>query len=342
MKKIVSFLVEKRYFIISFMMILSIASVFMMQHVNINSDMSKYLPDNSLMKKGLNIMNKEFPNIGGPSYEIMFENLSTDEKQLIYEELNSTKGVASVLYEINSESYNKDNYTLYIINTDFDENNESNPVLSTVKDMYEDKYTIHTAVFANSDPVSSNQNTLDYMIPIAGVILIIILLIMCASWFEPVLFLFTIAIAVLINMGTNILLPDISNMTFSITAVIQLVLSIDYSIILMNRYRQEKRKLPDGDKITAMKNAILKSFKSIISSSGTTIVGLLALIFMSFKIGQDMGIVFAKGVFISLISIFTILPSLILMSDKIITKTLKKPFHLKKITTKGEGGVNNV
>lgn len=161
--------------------------------------------------------------------------------------------------------------------------------------------------------------------------MLVILLIMSGSWFEPVLFLTTIAVAIVINMGTNIVLDSIADITSSIAAILQLVLSMDYSIILMNRYRQE-RKLTE-DKKSVMKNALSNSFGSISSSSMTTVVGLLMLIFMSFTIGFDLGIVIAKGVFVSMICVFTVLPSLIILCDKILLKTEKKQ-HSKKESSK--------
>ena len=116
-------------------------------------------------------------------------------------------------------------------------------------------------------------------------------------------------------------------MTFAVGALLQLGLSMDYSIMLMNRYNQEK--LDDPNPTAAMKKALLHAFGAITSSSITTIVGLLVLVFMSFKIGQDMGVVLAKGVFISLICIFTILPGLVIMFDKLIMKTHKKSLNFK-------------
>ena len=150
-----------------------------------------------------------------------------------------------------------------------------------------------------------------------------ILLIACPSYFEPVLFLLTIGVAVLLNQGTNIILGETSDVTASISAILQLALSMDYSIILMNRYRQELQADPDRE--AAMTRALAAAFGSITGSSVTTIVGLLMLVFMRFKIGMDLGIVLAKGVLCSLLCVFTVLPGLILWADKLIRRTTKKP-----------------
>ena len=138
------------------------------------------------------------------------------------------------------------------------------------------------------------------------------------------LFFITIGIAVLINQGTNIFLGETSDVTASISAILQLALSMDYSIILMNRYRQELAK-GDPDREAAMTRALMAAFGSITGSSVTTIVGLLMLVFMRFKIGMDLGIVLAKGVLCSLLCVFTVLPGLILWGDKLIRKMTKKP-----------------
>lgn len=166
-----------------------------------------------------------------------------------------------------------------------------------------------------------------WIVVLAVLCALIILIVMCPSFVEPFLFLFVILLAVLLNKGTNIIFDNVSNITDSIAAILQMALSMDYSIMLMSRYNQEKE--TEKDKIKAMKNALYHSFQSISSSSTTTIVGLLALIFMTFTIGRDLGLVLAKGVLLSLLCIFTCLPCLILMFDKWIEKTKKKSLEIK-------------
>ena len=170
-----------------------------------------------------------------------------------------------------------------------------------------------------------------WIVTLAIGISMIILTILSESYIEPWLYLFSIGIAVFINKGTNIIFPSVSNITDSIVAILQLALSMDYSIMLSNRYKQERKK--QADKIKAMKEALYESFKEISSSSITTVVGLLALVFMSFTIGKDLGFVLAKGVLLSLISIFLCLPSLLLMFDKQIMNSKKKSvkFNLEKL-----------
>lgn len=167
-----------------------------------------------------------------------------------------------------------------------------------------------------------SNSTLFVAILVAFAILMVILFVASSSWLDPLIYLITIGAAVLINMGTNLFFSSVSSMTESVTAILQLVLSMDYSIMLITRYRQERLLVNDPE--TAMINAIQNGFAPIASSSVTTIVGLLCLIFMSFTIGVDMGIVLAKGVLISLLCVFTVLPALTLMLDKYLYRAMKK------------------
>ena len=323
MKRITDFIVEKRKIILFLFIILTFISMFLSRKVNINYDMTNYLPDSSETKTGINIMNKEFSKEASSSFNIMFKNLSDKEKDDIYNYLKNNKNIATVDYKKDSEDYNKDDYTLYTVNVDAkDDSPKAKQVYEEVTNKYED-YEFSTS----GSIASKNGDVLPlWIIVVAVSICLVILIFMCESYIEPFLFLFTIGIAVILNAGSNIIFSSVSNVTNSISAILQMALSMDYSIMLMNRYRQEKEKYPD--KIAAMKQALYQSLKAISSSSLTTIVGLLALIFMSFTIGKDLGFVLAKGVLLSLISIFFCLPALILTFDNLITKTKKNVLNL--------------
>lgn len=329
MKKVVDFLTKKRLLIFIITIILAIGSGIAMLFVNINKDMTKYLPEDSQMKQGMDIMENEFETTTtNETFKIMFEDLESNDKQTIFEELSNYEGVANVLYDENSADYNKENYTLYVIETKYQSISKTQELLDNIVKDYKHDYKLYS-YYNNSE-----DNLLDFLIPIAVVIVIIILFIMSTSLIEVLLILANIGIAIVLNMGTNIIFSSISDMTFSIAAVLQLVLSIDYSIILVNRYKQER--INTDSPIEAMKKALYNAFKSITSSSLTTFVGLLALIFMSFTIGKDMGLVLAKGVLFSLICVFTLLPTLIIWSDKLLKITDKK-YLLAKIKDRKRG-----
>lgn len=322
MRKIVDFIVEKRKLMLILFIIFAITCVILTNNVNINYDISEYLPADSQVRKGLDIMEDEFKT-DSSSFNIMFKGLEEEQKNQIHNELKQIENVKEIEYD-KTEDFNKDDYTLYkvTVNGDADSKEASNTYKEIVN-KYKD-YEIKTS----GDVDSRNKEVLPVYILAAAVICgTIILIIMSDSVAEVFLFLFTILIAVLLNKGTNVIFPSVSNITDSISAILQLALSMDYSIILMNRFRQEQSNF--NNKIDAMKEALYKSVGSISSSSVTTVVGLLALVFMSFTIGRDLGFVLAKGVICSLISTFFVLPGLILIFDKWIQKTKKKSFSMK-------------
>ncbi len=323
MRRITDFIINKRHFILILFIALTIISGIASSKVKINYDIAKYLPNTSETRIGMDIMEEEFSDVETSTLNLMFENLGDEEKPKIKTDIESIEGVESVDYD-NTEDYNKDNYTLYVITVDDKFDSElASDVYDNITEKYKD-YTIYTS----GDVSESNKTVLPFwIVALAVACALVILLIMCESFVEPFLFLTSILMAVVLNKGTNIIFPTVSNITESITAILQMALSMDYSIMLMNRYDQEKQ--AEKDKVKAMKNALYKAFQAISSSSVTTIVGLLSLVFMSFTIGKDLGFVLAKGVLFSLICIFFVLPSLILMFDKWIVKTKKKSPNIK-------------
>ena len=334
MKKLADFLVDKRLWFFIVGMVFAAVCLVMMFFVNINYDLTAYLAKDSAMREGLDIMTEEFPAMELPgSFKIMFENLKESEKLKVKSDLEKFEGVASVTFEPGSISYNTKYYTLYAINTERSESAYVEDVLAKMVKEFGKEYSVHT--YYNGDPT----NVLDTLIPLALSLLAVLLLLLCRSYFEPILLVAAIGVAVVMNMGTNIIFESVSNMTFSIAAVLQLVLSIDYSIMLLHRYEQERELLHGEDNVQAMKNAVANAISSIASSAFTTIVGFLMLLFMSFTIGADIGLVLSKGVAFSLICVFTVMPSLILWSDKLLFKLKKKNFS-KKHTAEEEVALN--
>lgn len=315
MKKITDLIVDKHKMLLIIFLLISIFCIFLMKKVNINSDMSKYLPKTSETKIGNDIMNNEFEPIQSSTLYVMIENIENKEEILNY--LKTIENVEEVQYE-NTENYNKEKNTLYILTTNHtSDSKEAKQIFDTVEEHFKkNNITLY------GDIADSNQEVLPSWISILAVSsAVIILIIMSDNLIEPFLILYAVGIAVFLNKGSNILFESISNVTDGIVAILQMALSMDYSIILINRFKQEKEKTNNKD---AMKKALYKSVGAISGSSVTTIVGLLVLVFMSFTIGRDLGIILAKGVLLSLISIFFCLPGLLLIFDKLITKTKKK------------------
>ncbi len=322
MKKVAEFIVEKRYFVLILFIVLTCISIFLSTKVTINDDISKYLPKNSETRIGMEIMDREFDKEKKSDLYVMFENIAGQEEKIL-DELATIDGIQEVEYEFTND-YNRDGYTLYRIDvSDYSDSKTAAKVYDSINEKFSDyKINLSGSIYDENKPVLPS-----WIIFTAIGSAIVILIIMCDSYIEPFLFLFTIGLAVYLNKGTNIIFPSVSNVTDSICAILQMALSMDYSIMLMNRYTQEKGQ--NIEKKEAMKKALHNSFSSISSSSVTTIVGLMALVFMSFTIGKDLGFVLAKGVLLSLVCIFAVLPGLILMFDNLIEMTKKKHLDIK-------------
>ena len=317
MKKASSWIVSRRYWILGLMIGLSVLCAVLFLQVKVNYDMTKYLPDDSPMKIGMDIMEEEFPSMGADkSIRVMAEGLKPAEETALLEKLRMIPYVESVAHD-SSDKYHKGANSLFVISTSQD---YGSPEERSIETALEKDFQDYHIMYQNDNPGVDGVPL--WLFLGAGIILVILLLIMCRSWFEPVLFLINIGMAVIINEGTNIFLGEVSYVTSSIAAVLQLVLSIDYSIMLMNRYRQEKAM--GLSKTEAMASALRNCFASISSSAMTTAVGLFALAFMHFKIGMDLGFVLAKGVMISLICVLTVLPGIVIMEDGLIERTEKR------------------
>lgn len=335
MKRLANILVKYRliFFVVS--VALAVGCAFLIPQVTINKDQTKYLAPDSAMSQGLAIMNKEFPALQmSDSFQIMFEGLTPSEKETIHKELGEFKGVTGVTYDPESIAHNTKTQSMYIVQTEFTgDSDKVSAIIDEMKDTYSDSYTVY-AYYAGA-----YLDVLDKLVPMAVSIGLVILLLLCRSYFEPVLLLFSIGVAILINMGSNVIFESVSDMTFAIAAVFQLVLSIDYSIMLLHRFEQEFELQGRTNKKKAMRNAIVNAIGSISSSSITTIVGLLVLLMMSFTIGRDIGLVISKGVLLSLVCVFTVMPTLILWFDDLIFKLDKKNLKKKLRKTGGEEDV---
>ena len=283
--------------------------------VNVNSDMTKYLPDGSQMRQGLEIIQDEFglspASVG--SVRIMTGRLDSASCAKVRASLLERPEVISVSDSHSSTltAGSEGGYTLLELGVV-----PGTDLKALTKELAKD-FSKDTVIGTSLDGATPNP-----LILIIGIIiLVVILLVMTKSWLEPVLLMIATGMAVIVNMGTNAFLESVSITTNSIAAILQLVLSIDYSVILMNRYRQEKNH--NHDKEVAIRRAIRKSFRPVLSSSCTTVIGLLMLCFMSLKIGADLGIVLAKGVLCSLLFTYSALPGLLVIFDKGIERSGK-------------------
>ena len=295
-----------------FTLLLVIGAAVGMFFVQVNSDMTKYLPADSQMSRGLQVMATEFgeADISMPSISLMCGALSEEEKTAFRDTLTALPDVNKATVQT-SEDGAHTLYQLYV-----DESVDQKALGKQIRKAHPQVQLVETAQDGATPPVS--------VMIIAAFLIVAVLLFMAQSWVEPFIYLGTTGMAILLNMGTNAFLPSVSITTHSIAAILQMVLSIDYCIILTNRYRQKKKTHPNP--IEAVNFAIKSAYRPVISSAMTTVVGLLMLCFMRLRIGMDMGVVLAKGVICSLICTFSVLPSLLILLDKAIEKSHKKTF----------------
>ena len=295
---------------------LSIAAGVLMFHTNVNSDMTKYLPDDSQMKAGLEIMNSEFGSLAqmsGADVHVMFEGVRPQEVPGIRTLLEAYPDVNGVAYRYSSDS------THTVFDLDVPKSVDQKALGKQISMRFGGNCVVETSQDGATPPIS--------VIIFAAILIMVVLFVTAQSWFEPVVILLTAGLAILLNMGTNALLPSVSITTNFIGSILQAVLSLDYCIVLLNRYRQEQDEHTDRrTAVIAANRAIRKAAPSVLSSALTTVVGLLMLCFMRLKIGADMGIVLAKGVVCSLICTFTAMPSLMLLFRRVINKSAKKAY----------------
>ena len=315
-----NFIIKRRKLIISIVLVLTLLGVYLMSKVKINYDLSTYLPKETETSTGLKIMEDEFGLIS--DLEIMVENTNIEKSNHIYSLIKDTAGVKAV-----DVDNSKEDKTLYLVTIDYGSYaKEARETFNTIKEKLRGYDYYMSGGVANANALTNTlQKEIPYFIIIAIVLILVILLILSASWIEPLIFLLISCLAIGLNYGSNIIFGSISFITFAICALLQLALSMDYSIILLDKYHHEEK---DKEKEEAMMIALKRTFNTISSSSLTTIFGLLAMVFMSFTIGKDLGFVLAKGILINVLVVFLVLPGIVLSLDNVLKKTKKKVINI--------------
>ena len=312
-------------------------SAVMAPFVNVNYDLTEYLPDTVQSRQGLNIMEETFGYPG--TARVMIKDVTLYEAKAYKDRLEKVDGVDQILWldtaanvfsgegfidYTSIDEYYKDNCA--VMDITFDEGDTSRRTSRAIDEMREitgDKgYYVGMAVQDKS--VAENVQEEMQMILVIGVAMIfLVLCVTTNSWIEPVLYLTVMGVAVVINKGTNIFLGEISFLTNSVSAVLQLAVSMDYSIFLIHAFTRYKK--AGMGQTEALRAAIDEALNSIFASSLTTIVGFLVLVFMKFSIGLDMGIVLAKGIVCSLLTVVLFMPAMILRLAKWMDRTAHRP-----------------
>ncbi len=318
MYKLAEFIVDKRNLFFLIYIIALVFCIFSRNWVKVENDVTKYLPDSTETRQGLTVMNDQFVTYG--TAQVLLANISYDRAQEAADMIEDINGVTSVTFD-NTEDHYKGTSALLDVTFDGEEEDQiSVDAMNEIKDKLTG-YDVYYSTSVANDDSANLESEMQVVTAIAAVIIVVVLLLTSKSYAEVPVLLITFIAAALLNMGTNFLLGTISFISNSVTIVLQLALAIDYAIILCHRYTEERENLPARE---ATITALSKAIPEISSSSLTTVSGLLALAFMQFKIGEDLAVVLIKAIILSLLSVFTLMPGLIMVFSKWMDKTVHK------------------
>lgn len=319
MTKLARFIVDKRKaFYLAFLaaFLFCAASI---NKVEINNDITSYLPPETETRRGLTLMDEEFVTLG--SAEVMVSNIPLDTAWDLSHKLEILPGVSGVTFDETDDHYH-DSAALFSVTFDAPEDDpDAVTALQAVQDTLEG-YDVYVSTQVGRDESASLQKEMTVILAIAAAVIVVVLLFTSKSYMEVPVYLIVFAAAAVLNMGTNFIFGTISFITNSIAVVLQLALAIDYAIIFCHRYMEERDNGLDPREadIAALSKAIVE----ISSSSLTTISGLVALMLMQLRIGFDMGIVLAKGIVCSMLCVFLLMPGLLMLFSRPIERTRHK------------------
>lgn len=335
MKKLFIWILLHKRRIVSIFAISLILCAFLKTQVSVDYDMNDYLPDSSPSTVAITLMEQEFGG-GIPNARVMISNVSVPEALKYKEKLLEIDGVSDVMWlddAINVEepletqdastvdTYYKDKNALYIVTIEEDKRVEA---VNAIRDLIGDENAMTGAAVNTAVATQSTVNELAKIIKIAVPIVFLILILTTTSWVEPILMLLSIGVAILLNEGSNVIFGTISFVTNGAGNILQLAVSLDFSVFLLHSYEEQRKQGMHAK--DAMLQALSKSFGTILSCGLTLIIGFAALVMMRFKIGPDLGLALAKGMCFSLLTVFTFFPAVMVLADKWIEKTRHRSF----------------
>ena len=320
MTQLATFIVDKRNLFFLLIVVSLIFSAFSRNWVEVENDLTTFLPDDAETKLALDVMENQFTTYG--TAEVMVANISYDEAEKLNDTLTEIKGVQSVAFDRTTDHYNHAS-ALYTVTFDYDENDdECLTALDEVKAALAD-YDL----FVSTELGNTLQETIDAEVSVimvyVAIIVVVVLLLTSQTYGEVPVLLLTFVTAMILNQGSNFLLGKISFVSNSVTSILQLALSLDYAVILCNHFKEQHETLPIRE---AAITALARSIPEISASSLTTVGGLAAMLFMQFKIGPDMGICLIKAIIYALLSVFILMPGLLVLFGPLIEKTRHKDF----------------
>lgn len=286
------FITNHRYFFLVLFLGMTVFGVFNINKVGINNSIISYLPDDTETKQGVEIMEEEFGSL--TTIRLMVSEVALDEADKLAGKLAEVKNVKSVLFDETETSY-KNEKALYAIELEDATDEEIQQVKHDIEEIVaEAEYSIYSEDFEDT------MDGIGLALGLSVAVIVVILFVTSKTYFEPVIAFIVFGVSIVLNMGSNFIFGEISYITQSIAVILQLALSIDYVIIFMNQFMKE---IGDtDDKLLAIKKTVTKTTPEIFASSLTTVSGLLALVFMQLKIGEDIGLVLAKGIICSLLT----------------------------------------
>ena len=337
-ERLATFIVDKRNLIFFLYAIAVIASLITQSWVQVCDDLTEYLPETTETRRGLTLMDEEMKTYG--TARIMVANVTYDIARDLADQIGEMDGVSSVDFwdadkgadETTLPSAANKTMDDYIKGADAlitvtfrgeDDDEAAKDALNRVEAFLEpyDTYVDTQIGYSKSETLN---NEMGIILAVAALIIVLVLLLTSRSYAEVPVLLITFVAAALLNKGTNFIFGEISFVSDSVTVVLQLALAIDYSIILLHRFLEEREHAPDDR--TACIIAVSAAIPSISASSLTTISGLAAMMFMQFRIGFDLGLVLIKAILLSMLSVFTLMPGLLMLFSKAMERTRHKNF----------------
>ena len=324
-KKLARGIVKARYVLTGLILAAAVLCCFTIGKTRINYDLNRYLSDDTMTKRALIVMEDEFGS--AEQLRIMFTDQTEEALAGYVSALNEQPEVLLASFDPESGTLEEDGKTYQLVNVTLNEC-DAKATVPRLRGLFPEAGTYQ--VGGTAATLLDIQNSVAEEIPlimlIAVAVVLGMLLVTSHAWMEPAVVLTVLAASILINMGTNFVFPDVSFITFAVCAILQLALSIDYAIMLLhtyNGYRDAGKNAAD-----AMTEALTECFMRIASSALTTVAGLMSLLFMSFTIGFDIGMVLSKGILISMLCVFLLMPGLTILLEKPLRATRHKPVRL--------------
>ena len=337
-EKLATFIVDKRNLIFFLYACAPIYCLFSRSWVRVCNDITEYLPDTTETRQGLTLMEEEFTTFA--TARVMVSHVTYEMAEDLAEQMEQIEGVSSAVFgssdvgadtEEDSEPETPEDIAEYfkgadaLISVTFDgeeEDEVSLAALSSIRELLA-PYDFYIDSAVGNSQAASLANEMGIILAVAAVIIVLVLLLTSRSYAEIPVLLLTFVAAAVLNLGTNFIFGEISFVSNSVTVVLQLALAIDYAIIMLHRFLEEREYAGDREACIA---AVSASIPSISASSLTTISGLAAMMFMQFQIGFDMGIVLIKAILFSMLSVFTLMPGLLMLFSKAMEKTRHRSF----------------